>query len=135
LTDILCINETEAQIIIGLEDTIESEEQIQNAMTDLLKKCHTVIITLGGKGAAIATREAPKASCVKAEKVDKVVGTTGAGDSFAGSMAFYMANFANLDLEEIVRRYCNIASISVTKEGTQPSFPNKSQLLPVEKFF
>jgi sugar/nucleoside kinase (ribokinase family) len=54
LTDILCINETEAQIIIGLEDTIESEEQIQNAMTDLLKKCHTVIITLGGKGAAIA---------------------------------------------------------------------------------
>jgi ribokinase len=135
LTDILCVNETEAQIIIGLEDPIESEEQIQNAMTDLLKKCHTVIITLGGKGAAIATREAPKASWVKAEKVDKVVDTTGAGDSFVGSMAFYMANFANLDLEEIVRRSCNIASISVTKEGTQMSFPNKSQLLPVEKFF
>ena len=70
-------------------------------MKNLLKKCHTIIITLGRysfniylfiffmkyffiftlgeKGAAVATRENSTPSWVKAEKVDKVVDTTGAG--------------------------------------------------------
>ena len=42
---------------------------------------HTYIFSfLGEKGAAVATRENSTPSWVKAEKVDKVVDTTGAGD-------------------------------------------------------
>ena len=46
-TDILCVNETEAQIIIGRHEAIESEGDIEAAMELLLRKCKTVVITLG----------------------------------------------------------------------------------------
>ena len=39
-------------------DAFESDEEIETVMTILLKKCPTVIITLGKKGAAYAHREA-----------------------------------------------------------------------------
>ena len=38
----------------------------------------------GSKGAAIASQNDPKPIWVKAEKAEKVVDTTGAGDSFVG---------------------------------------------------
>jgi len=134
LTDILCVNESEAQIILGREKPIETEEDIEEAMKNLLKKCHTIIITLGEKGAAVATRENSTPSWVKAEKVDKVVDTTGAGDSFVGSMSYYLAYHPELDMTEMIRRSCDIASISVQKEGTQTSFPYRKNLSS-DKFF
>lgn len=127
-TDILCVNESEAQIILGQETVIETEEAIQAAMNELLKKCPTVVITLGSKGAAIATRKQPKAQWVLAEKVQTVVDTTGAGDSFVGAMAFYLANHPGLDLGQVVDRACRVATITVQKEGTQTSFPHRSEL-------
>ena len=132
-TDILCVNETEAQIILGQEDVIESEEAIEAAMEQLLKKCHTVVITLGAKGAACASRNEPKAIWVKADKASKVVDTTGAGDSFVGSMAYYLANCPGLKLPEIVQRSCQIATVTVQSEGTQTSFPSRKDL-PSELF-
>merc|ERR1711983_452992 len=93
LTDILCVNESEAQIILGQEEPIETQETIENAMKLLLKKCHTIVITLGSKGAAVGSRDDPKPKWVKAEKAEKVVDTTGAGDCFVGSFAFYLAHF------------------------------------------
>ena len=128
LTDILCVNETEAQIILGQEDVIESEEAIEAAMEQLLKKCDTVVITLGAKGAACASRNEPKAVWVKAEKAKKVVDTTGAGDAFVGSMAYYLANSPGLKLSEVVQRACQIATVTVQSEGTQTSFPSRKDL-------
>ena len=46
-TDILCVNETEAQIILGQENEIETETDIENAMNLLLVKCQIIVITLG----------------------------------------------------------------------------------------
>ena len=60
MTDILCVNETEAMIFAGYEnelDTFSSDKEIENVIEILLKKCPTVIITLGDKGAAYATRD------------------------------------------------------------------------------
>ena len=60
MTDILCVNETEAMIFAGYEnasDTFDSDKEIEAVMEILLKKCPTVIITLGKKGAAYAHRE------------------------------------------------------------------------------
>ena len=123
------MNESEAQIILGQEEPIETQETIENAMTLLLKKCHTIVITLGSKGAAVGSRDDPKPKWVKAEKAEKVVDTTGAGDCFVGSFAFYLAHFEKLKLEEIVKRSCAVATISVQKEGTQTSFPYKKDLV------
>ena len=47
MTDILCVNESEAQIILRREESIETENDIEEAMKKLLKKCQTIIITLG----------------------------------------------------------------------------------------
>ena len=47
MTDILCVNETEAQLITRRENAIETESEIKEAMGDLLKLCPTVVITLG----------------------------------------------------------------------------------------
>ena len=60
MTDILCVNETEAMIFAGYEnatDAFDSDTEIKAVMEILLKKCPTVIITLGKKGAAYANRK------------------------------------------------------------------------------
>ncbi len=76
----------------------------------------------------MASRDEPEAKWIKADKVNNVVDTTGAGDCFVGSMAFFLASKPNLGLQEVVRRACQIASISVQAEGTQSSFPYRSDL-------
>ena len=103
-------------------------------MQNLLKKCPTVVITLGSKGAAVASRDSPKAFWIKAEKAEKVVDTTGAGDSFVGSMSYYSAYYPEMSLENVVKLSCSVATISVQKEGTQTSFPYRHQL-QTSKFF
>ena len=41
------MNESEAQIILGQEDPIETEGDIEKAMNLLLLKCPIIVITLG----------------------------------------------------------------------------------------
>ena len=78
LTDILCVNETEAMIFAGYKtalDTFASEKEIENVMKILLTKCKLVIITLGAKGAAYANRESGSSSY---RKVDAPILSKGA---------------------------------------------------------
>ena len=58
----------------------------------------------------------------------------GAGDSFIGSLAYYISTHPELGLAESVRRSIQIASISVQKPGTQTSFPLRAEL-PQELFW
>ena len=51
-----------------------------------------------------------------------VVDTTGAGDSFAGAFAHGIA--AQFDLQKTLLFASKVASISVTKKGTQKSYPD-----------
>ncbi len=55
--------------------------------------------------------------------VDKVkaIDTTGAGDAFVGSLAYFMAQ--GKPLLEAMRRANRLAAISVQASGTQTSFP------------
>ena len=78
LTDILCVNETEAMIFAGYKtalDTFASEKEIENVVKILLTKCKLVIITLGAKGAAYANRESGSSSY---RKVDAPILSKGA---------------------------------------------------------
>ncbi|KAL5969627.1 Ribokinase [Taenia solium] len=63
----------------------------------------------------------------------KVVDTTGAGDCFAGSLAFYMARYPEITIVEKLRRSVWIASQSVLRHGTQASFCEYHEL-PNELF-
>ena len=55
-----------------------------------------------------------------------VVDTTGAGDAFVGSLAFFLTS--GLGLAEAVKRSCQVATLTVMKKGTQASYPERSQV-------
>jgi len=57
----------------------------------------------------------------------------GAGDSFIGALAFYMARYPALPLEEMARRANQVAAVSVQAVGTQASYPSRTDL-PAELF-
>lgn len=122
LTDIFCPNESEAEILTGQKiDSIAGAES--RARELLARGVKTVVVTLGGEGCLIVDQE--RALHIPADKV-KVVDTTGAGDSFVGALAHFLA--AGLSLEEAAKRAVKVASISVQGKGTQSSFPDKKDI-------
>jgi ribokinase len=76
------------------------------------------VVTLGGKGAVVVTGDGTHE--VTAPKVE-VVDTTGAGDAFTGALAVGLATGA--DLVAAAQLAVRVASVSVTREGAQPSYP------------
>ena len=125
-SDVICCNETETLVLTGI--TIENVETAGIAARKLVEKgAQIAIITLGENGCVVFQKDLEEAVHVEAPKVD-AIDTTGAGDSFVGTLAFFSASFPNLPLIEKTRRACEIASYSVCKEGTQSSFPSKSDL-------
>jgi len=136
-TSILCCNETEAELMTGM--SVSSDDQVEAAAYRLLEMGpSTVIITLGARGAAIINTStgSEKHSAAQfvqvqdAYKCSQVVDTTGAGDSFVGSLAFFLscAELKQLTLAQCVQRAVNIAAVSVTKKGTQKSYPTRQEL-------
>ncbi|GAB1609571.1 ribokinase-like [Argonauta hians] len=129
--DYICVNETEAELLVGL--TVDSVADAKKAAPLFLEKgCTNVIITLGALGSVFCRKGNNNVVHVPACPVT-AVDTTGAGDSFLGSLAYYLSCHHKLDLSEIIRRSSKIASICVQKQGTQSSFPTKEQL-PAELF-
>ncbi|NLF38947.1 ribokinase, partial [bacterium] len=80
-------------------------------------------LTLGSRGALIVDRGG--AQHVPARKV-KAVDSTGAGDAFVGSLAYFLSRKS--PLKEAVKRACAIATMSVLKPGTQTSFPSREEV-------
>ncbi|XP_043088692.1 ribokinase [Puntigrus tetrazona] len=130
-SDIFCCNESEAELLTGM--SVTSVEDASQVGLELLNKgCGSVIVTLGPQGCVVCqpTDTAPKhipATTVTAAD------TTGAGDSFIGALAFYMAHYPTMPLEEMARRANCVAAVSVQTVGTQTSFPFRKDL-PTELF-
>jgi ribokinase len=117
LCDVLIPNETETEILTGMP--VETLDQIEKAGRRLREiGCETVIITLGDRGSMLIN--ADQILHVPPEKTE-VIDTTGAGDAFIGSFAFFWAS--GKSLEEAVRRANSVAAVTVGKVGTQVSFP------------
>lgn len=131
LSDVFCCNESEAEILTGLE--VGSPTEAGKAALVLLERgCQVVIITLGAEGCVMLSQTEPVPKHIPTEKV-KAVDTTGAGDSFVGALAFYLAYYSNLSLEEMLKRSNFIAAVSVQVTGTQSSYPYKKDL-PLDLF-
>ncbi|XP_046382464.1 ribokinase-like [Ischnura elegans] len=123
--DIFCVNETEAEIMTGIKvDSVKSAEKAIKKFKEL--GCKTIIITLGAAG-AVFNKEDEEIKHVAANKVTPV-DTTGAGDAFIGALAYYLANHQNLTMEDVIKRSCNLATLSVATPGTQSSFPLRKDL-------
>lgn len=111
--------------------------EAKNAIEKLVEMgAKTVIITLGEQGAIYSTFEERKIIHVKVRKIEKVVDTTGAGDAFIGSLAYYIAKYPILEFHQKIGAACEIAAISVQSPGTQKSFPfGKDVQINFEKQF
>jgi len=121
-TDILVLNQTEAEIISGISGswpvtTVKLQEL----------GCKNIVVTLGSEG-AVLIQQNQQPLHIPTAKVAEVVDTTGAGDAFVGSLAFLLANFKTLELKQAVEKACKLASFTVGKKGTQSSYPHKHEV-------
>lgn len=117
LTDICAPNETETELLTGI--SVQTMEDAERAARELQRRGpKTVILTLGERGALVLEGEAVwHAPAVPINAID----STGAGDAFVGSLAAFLGE--GLGLEMAVKRANAVAALSVTKIGTQVSFP------------
>jgi len=120
--DIVTPNETEAQVLTGVE--VKTLEDAQKAAKVFIEKgVKNVVITMGSLG-AFAT------DGVKSELVPRLsvnaIDTTGAGDAFNGG--FVMALSEGRDLFEALRYGNATGALSVTKLGTAPAMPRREEI-------
>jgi ribokinase len=119
---VLTPNEFEAELLTGVR--VGDDRSAARAAERLLGKgVTTVVITLGARGAYVATREGRER--VPGFRV-KAVDTTAAGDVFNGVLAVGMAE--GKPLREAVRFANAAAAISVTRLGAQPSAPVRKDI-------
>lgn len=122
LSDIFCPNESETELLTDLP--VNSQKEAETAARVLLERgAGTVILTLGERGSLLVTPD----DCVHVPATPvKALDTTGAGDAFVGSLAYFLAT--GKPLTEAMRRANQIAAISVQSPGTQTSFPVAADL-------
>jgi ribokinase len=114
---ILTPNETEAELLTGIR--VDNDSTAAKAAAVLRARgVQTVILTLGARGALLASDESTQ--IVAGFKV-KAIDTTGAGDVFNGALAVALAE--EKALKDAVRFANAAAAISVTRLGAQPSAP------------
>jgi ribokinase len=122
LVDVLAPNEFEAALLTGLP--VDNDEQVRAAAAALRAKgAANVIITLGGRGALLASGEGFQH--FPAFPV-KPVDTTAAGDAFVGSLGAALAE--GRPLAEAMRWGSAAGALSTTRKGAQPSLPQRSEV-------
>jgi ribokinase len=122
LTDWLIPNEVELGILAGTGTAEASDAELAAFGAQMRVR---LLVTLGARGAALVGRDGT-VTRVAAEPV-AVVDTTGAGDAFVGAFAVGLA--IGLDELRAVRLGIACASDSVTRPGTQASFPDRDRCL------
>jgi ribokinase len=119
--DYLIPNESEAETISG--KPVRSVDDAKACAADLVSRgMRRVIITLGDKGALVASRDTVEV--VPAFQVT-AKDTTGAGDAFIGSFAVFLAE--GLSERDAIARANLYAALSTTAVGTQKSFVTRTR--------
>jgi ribokinase len=122
----LILNETEAAILSGrsVEEVEVEGFRWDSLAAEFLKKgVRNVVVTLGAKGAYYATEG--HEGYVAAEKVEKVVDTTAAGDTFVGAYAVSIVRKGGHEPidDETVKFACRAAGRTVERRGAQIAIP------------
>ena len=121
--DVITPNESEAKQMLGISPEVDVPiEELANQL--LQTKIPHVIITLGEKGSILANRSG--ILHIPVEKKVTAVDTTGAGDTFAGSLAVALGE--GFDYPEAIAFANRAAGISVTRHGVVESIPYRNEL-------
>lgn len=120
--DFFSPNETELATLTGMPTN--DMDEIKKAAHHMIKLgVKNMLITLGSKGVLWVNESTSQ--LIKAIKVN-AVDTTGAGDSFIGSFAHYYAS--GDDIPTAIKHANQYAAVTVTRRGTQKSFPTADEL-------
>lgn len=117
-TDLLLPNEHEAAALTGIADDPHA------AAGALLSQVPEVVITLGSRGSLYAARGAEPV-VVPARRVT-AVDTTGAGDTFAGTLAVALAE--GNSVADALGWASAAAALSVQRTGASASMPYRSEI-------
>jgi ribokinase len=126
---VLVVNETEAGLLSG--QRVENVEDAKIVATVLLEYAiPTVVITLGSRGALLATRDKPGGSIrsfyQEAPKVH-VVDTTAAGDCFVGALTVALTE--KQTPEQALRFAIYASALKVTRFGAQSGMPTREEVV------
>ena len=122
LCDVCVPNKTEMERLAGT--SCQSRSEILAAANRLRSRgVRIVVVTMGRSGALlfddVGVTEIPAVEV-------KAVDPTGAGDSFTAALAVYLAG--GLELRDAARRASSVAALTVTRLGSQSSFPRSAEV-------
>ncbi|WP_300585563.1 ribokinase [Marivita sp.] len=123
LCDYVTPNESEAEALTGIEVS-DTNGATRAAEALLALGAGAAIITLGGEGCLY--HDGQSAQHIPAMNAGPVLETTGAGDAFNGGLATGLAE--GLSPHDAIRFGTATAAISVTRQGTAPSMPSRSEV-------
>ncbi|MFE2580671.1 ribokinase [Streptomyces sp. NPDC059378] len=119
--DPLIVNEHEAGVILGDGAAGDSPKQWAKALLE--RGPRSVVVTLGGEGALVATRDATtRIAAVSVDAVD----TTGAGDAFTAALGYGLG--AGATLEAAAAYAARVGALAVTRRGAQDSYPTAEEV-------
>lgn len=123
LCDYVTPNESEAEAVVGFSvASIADATKAAEALVD--RGAGAAIVTLGENGCLFHDGKA--AVHVPALSAGPVVETTGAGDAFNGGLAAGLAE--GMPPIEAIRFGTATAALSVTRPGTAPSMPSRTEI-------
>ena len=121
--DFIIPNETEAAELVGFN--VETVDDARKAARVLIQRgAKAALITLGEKGAYLLSDEFDV--LIPAISEGAVIDTSGAGDAFVGGFAAALA--AGQDILTAAFFGSATAGIAVTRRGTAPAMPDKSEI-------
>ncbi|RLV94801.1 Eukaryotic translation initiation factor 3 subunit A [Spathaspora sp. JA1] len=132
--DLLIVNEGEAidvarAVLPEFTPTTQDFAGLCKKLQELICKdnINCVIITMGKKGAVYITSELETAKYQAAKKIDNVVDTTGAGDTFFGAIVSQLSS--GNSIEQAVEFATVASSLAVQKRGAAESIPTYDQVI------
>jgi len=115
--DFLTPNETEASQLVGIDDP-------RRAAAELAERTGaSVLLTEGARGAGLFGTETGRFPAKRVTPVD----TTAAGDAWNGAFAAALAEHRSL--ADAARFAVAAGTLSVTRDGAQPSLPGRREIL------
>jgi ribokinase len=121
LTDLCIPNETEVEMLTG--QRVTTPEEARTAAEILRQRgADAVLVTLGSQGVVIVHDSWEQIAATPVRAVD----ASGAGDAFIGSLAVFLLE--GLPLRQAAQLANRAAALSVTRPGTQASFPTRTEI-------
>jgi ribokinase len=122
LIDVLTPNETELRAVAGVAADAPPDVAAQALLRRGVK---AVLVTLGASGCCLWQRGMP-AQAVPGRRVDHIVDTIGAGDTFTGALAAALSRAE--PIANAMRRANAAAALSVTGRGAIGGMPTADQV-------